>query len=194
MRIALAAAAASLALLPLTGGAQVLPDQVPSDQSPGSQADAITEALSFYCAAWMRRGVSDAPHPPHPDGAKAGWRESASAKPAVGPIVWKNGAWGRASLVRVAQADGHRCSISMQLVRDGWSTEPAHTAVSGWVAKTWPEAFKAKDRMAGPRDTRETIWNAEGDLTLTLQEAPSSGAQPNVFITLMRQDKDGRSI
>ena len=187
MRLALAAAAAALSLSPAAA-------QAPDQQSGGSQATAITEALDFYCTAWMRRGVSDDPQPAHVGAARAGWRESSSAKPAVGPIVWKTGDWGRASLVRVAQDDGHRCSVSMQLVRTGWSTDPAHQAVTAWIGKNWPGAFKAKDRMAGPRETRETIWNAEGDMTLTLQESPAAGAQPNIFITLKRQDRNGKAI
>lgn len=192
MRMLLAPAVLSLAVL----GLAVSPTaaQPPQLQSPGSQGDAIAQALDWYCSAWMKRGVADAPPPTHTEGAQAGWRESASAKPAIGPIVWKNGAWGRASLVRVAQADGHRCSISMQLVRDGWTTDEAHAAVTGWIGKAWPDAFKAKDRMSGPRNTRETIWNSEGDMTLTLQESPEAGAQPNIFITLMRQNKDGKAI
>lgn len=181
-----------LTVLLLAAAALAQPPEA-AGYSPG-QAQAITEGLEWYCSAWMKRGVSDAPQATPAQGLRAGWREGASARPAVGPILSKGGDWGNAALVRVAQPTGHRCSISMQLSREGWSTDTAHQTVTAFVAKTWPEAYKAKDRLPGPRDGRETIWNLERDLTLTLQEAPAAGAQPNVFITLARTDKDGSSI
>ncbi len=162
--------------------------------APSAQQAAITEGLDWYCTAWMKRGAADIAPPRHEEGARSGWRENASAKPAVGPILAKGGPWGQASLVRVSQPTGHRCSISMQLSRTDWTTDTAHAAVTAWVAKAWPNNFKSKDRQPGPRGGRETIWNAEGDLTLTLQESPEAGAQPNVFITLSRQDRDGNAI
>ena len=104
------------------------------------------------------------------------------------------GDWGQASLVRVRQTAGHRCSISMQLSRNGWTTDTAHGAVSAWTAKNWPKAVKSKDRSEGPRMSRETVWVVDGNLSITLQEATQAGAQPNVFITLARQDRPAGAI
>lgn len=158
-------------------------------QGPSSdQAAAITEALDWFCADWIKPDApADAP-PRHDRGVSAGWRETRSAAPAVGPILIKGGAWGRASVVRVAPPAGHRCSISMQLSSANWSTDTAHAAVTAWTARAWPTAFKAKDRGEGPRMTRETVFRFEANLSLTLQESPEAGAQPNVFITVSRQD------
>lgn len=181
-----------IAVLLLAAAFFAQPPAIPLS-SPG-QAQAIEEGLQWYCTAWMKRGASDEAQATPPHGLRAGWREGASARPAVGPILSKGGAWGNASLVRVAQPSGHRCSISMQLARDGWTTDTAHEAVTTFVAKTWPDAYKAKDRLPGPRNGRETIWNVERDMTVTLQEASAAGAQPNVFITIARTDKDGKSI
>lgn len=172
-----------LALLAAIGLAIAAPSAIADEPNP--QSETIAQGLDFYCADWMTAAL-DEPAPRHEGGVRAGWREFRSAAPAVGPILMKGGDWGQVSVVRVAQADGHRCSMAIQLSSIGWTTETAYAAVVAWTMEKWPEALMHKERGEGPRGTRETIWRMEGGTILTLQESPAPGAQPNVFITLQK--------
>lgn len=168
-------------LLALTTFALIAPLQA---AAPSPQASAIAEGLDLYCLSWLD------PRAPAPTAnpratAATGWREQRSAAPAVGPILIKGGTWGNASLVRVDQASGRRCSIAIQLAADRWTTDTAYEALGAWAVDRWPDARLSKTRGEGPRGTRETVWMS-GSLTLTLQEAPGPGAQPNVFISVQR--------
>ncbi len=75
----------------------------------------------------------------------------------------------------------------MMLRNDPWSTDAPHQAISDFVAEKWPGAVRAKNRAEGPRDSRETVWHAAGDIQVTVQEAKGPNAMPNVFVLVTRQ-------
>jgi hypothetical protein len=159
------------------------------------EGEALSQALRYYCYDWVQ-AMDGEEASPRPEAARAaGWMERASyvtrdptkARPS-GKMQQAGGDWGAISLIRLKLPDGgHRCTMTMMLRSDPWSTDAPHQVISDFVAEKWPGAIRAKHRAEGPRDSRETVWHAAGDIQVTVQEAKGPNATPNVFVLVTRQ-------